>query len=278
MTLDDVDGEPIWPYGENAPMPGGFLSWDRLAVGKRCETWVVWSPSLWSPAVLKLARPHMVTHPRAALALTREVRALHDNPHPVLPRLYASDVAGPVPFIALEYVDGPTLADEIDDNGKLVETDVAILGLQLLTGLRALHGRGLAHVDVKPDNIVLRDRRPVLVDFGQARELGATQPAGRPVGTPGYAAPEMEACEPIGTGMDVYGLGIALREALTGDPPVQGVPPAPVHDVIDRLCAASPGDRPGLAEAYVLLRGMLPEDARPWPSWAVPTGAVVGDR
>jgi serine/threonine protein kinase len=267
MIFDSVDGDPIWPYEENTPMPGGFRSWDRLGVGHRCETWLVWSPQLWSAAVLKLPRPHMVTHPRAALSLNREVNALRDNPHPVLPRLYASDVASEVPFIALEYVDGPTLADEIDESGKLVEREVAILGLQLLTGLRALHGRGLAHVDLKPENIVLRDGRPVLVDFGSARRLGTPQPPGSPVGTPGYAAPEMERCEPIGAGMDVYALGIVLREALTGDRPVEGVAPAPVHDVIDRLCDVDLERRPGLAEAYDLIGEMLAEDDRPWPSW-----------
>lgn len=267
-TFDDEDGGPIWPYDEGMPMPGGFLAWERLAVGERCETWLVWSAALWSPAVLKLPRPHMLAHPRAARALGREVAALRENPHPVLPRLYAEDVAGPVPFIAIEYVDGPTLDDEIDESGKLAESDVAILGLQLLTGLRALHGRGLAHVDVKPENIVLRDGRPVLVDFGSARELGATQPPGLPVGTVGYAAPEMEACEPISAGMDVFALGVSLREALTGDPPTKGVAPAPVHDVIDRLYAADPARRPTVPEAYALLGGLLPEDDRPWPQWA----------
>ncbi|HET6479160.1 MAG TPA: serine/threonine-protein kinase [Actinoplanes sp.] len=265
----DEDGEPIWPYNEGVPMPGGFHAWERLGVGKRCETWLVWSPHLWGPAVLKLARPHLVDHPRAARALNREVTALRDNPHPVLPRLYAEDVAGPVPYIALEYVDGPTLADEVDDTGKLAEHDVAILGLQLLTGLRALHARGLAHVDMKSENIVLRDGRPVLVDFGSARELGSGQPAGRPVGTPGYAAPEMEACEPISAGMDIFALGVSLREALTGDPPLEGASPAPVHDVIDRLCAVDPDQRPALTEAYALLGALLPEDDRPWPAWAV---------
>jgi serine/threonine protein kinase len=249
-------------------MPGGFRAWERLGVGQRCETWLVWSPQLWTPAVLKLPRPHMVEHPRAARALAREVAALTANPHPVLPRLYAEDIAGPVPFIAVEYVDGPTLADEIDQTGKLVESDVAMLGLQLLTGLRALHQRGLAHVDVKPENIVLRDGRPVLVDFGSARSLGARQPAGSPVGTPGYAPPEMEACEPISAAMDVYALGVTLREALTGDPPAEDVPPRPVHDVFDRLCAADPARRPALSEAFVLLGELLLTDDRPWPGWA----------
>jgi len=268
MTFDDEDGEPIWPHAENTPMPGGFRAWERLGVGQRCETWLVWSPRLWSPAVVKLPRPHMVTHPRAAAALTREVTALHENPHPVLPRLYAEDIAGPVPFIALEYVDGPTLDEEIDETGKLTEPDVAMLGLQLLTGLRALHWRGLAHVDVKPENVVLRDGRPVLVDFGSAREIGARQPSGHPVGTAGYAAPEMEACEPISAAMDIYALGMTLREAMTGEPPVAGAAVEPVHDVIDRLCDPVPARRPTLGEAYALLGRLLPEDDRPWPAWA----------
>jgi serine/threonine protein kinase len=268
QAFDDEDGEPTWPYDENTPLPGGFRAWERLAVGRRCETWLVWSPRLWSPAILKLPRPHLVTHPRAARTLAREVAALRANPHPVLPRLYAEDVTGPVPFIAVEYVDGPTLADEIDETGKLAETDVAMLGLQLLTGLRALHERGLAHVDVKPENIVLRDGRPVLVDFGSARELGAKQPPGSPVGTPGYAPPEMEACDPISAAMDIYALGITLREALTGDPPAEDEAPAPAHDTIDRLCAADPADRPSLPEARLLLGDLLPPGDRPWPEWA----------
>ncbi|WP_127506858.1 serine/threonine-protein kinase [Actinoplanes solisilvae] len=265
---DDVDGEPIWEFAEGTRMPGGFCAWERLGVGQRCETWLVWSPRLWITAVLKLPRPHQVKHPRAKRALAREVIALRDNPHPVLPRLYAADVTGPMPYIVMEYVDGPTLADEVDDDGKLVETEVATLGLQLLTGLRALHTRGLAHVDVKSENVVLRDGRPILVDFGSARELGTPQPAGKPVGTTGYAAPEMEACEPISAGMDIYALGITLREALTGDPPVEGKTPKPVHDVIDRLYAPDPAHRPSLTEAYGLLGAMLPEEDRPWPEWA----------
>jgi eukaryotic-like serine/threonine-protein kinase len=219
-AVDDEDGEPVWSYPENAPMPGGHRAWERLGVGLRCETWLVWSPQLWGPAVVKLPRPHQVAHPRVARSLIREVAALRDNHHPVLPRLYADGVSAIVPYIAVEYVDGPALADEIDLTGPLCADDVALLGIQVLTGLRTLHRRGLAHVDVKPDNIVLRDGRPVLIDFGSAREIGAKQPAGRPVGTPGYAPPEMEACEPITAAMDVFALGITLREAMTGQQPL----------------------------------------------------------
>jgi serine/threonine protein kinase len=260
LVLDDEDGQPLWPYAEGDAMPGGHRAWDRLGVGLRCETWLVWSPRLCAPAVLKLARPHQAGHPRAARTLRREVAALTDNPHPVLPRLYADGTTEAVPWIALEYVDGPTLADELDDAGPLAAPDAALLGIQLLTGLSALHRRGLAHLDVKPDNVLLRDGRPVLIDFGSAREIGRAQPAGHPVGTLGYAPPEMEACEPITAAMDMYALGVTLREVSAG--------PDALADAIDRLCAEDPQRRPAVAEALSVLGRHLAHDAAPWPPWA----------
>ncbi|MEV6495665.1 serine/threonine-protein kinase [Actinoplanes sp. NPDC051633] len=260
-AIDLEDGEPVWAFAENAMVAGGYRAWERLGVGIRCETWLVWSPRLWAPAVLKLPRPHLATHPRATQSLSREVSALRDNPHPVLPRLYGSGFTDEMHYIAVEYVDGPTLADEIDDGGTILAAEVALLGIQVLTALRTLHQRGLAHVDVKPDNIVIRDGRPVLIDFGSAREIGAKQPAGRPVGTAGYAPPEMEACEPISAAMDVYALGVTLREA-------GGKPGGPLADVLDRMTADDPVERPSTHAALVALGTLVPDDLRPWPAWA----------
>ncbi|MEV6632463.1 serine/threonine-protein kinase [Actinoplanes sp. NPDC051470] len=268
-ALDDEDGEPIWSFAEGASMPGSFRAWERLGVGIRCETWLVWSPRLWGPAVLKLPRPHQVGNPRSTRSLAREVAALSDNPHPVLPRLYEDGIGEEIPYVATEYVDGPTLADEIDETGPLGAEDVALLGIQVLAGLRTLHQHGVAHVDVKPENIVLRDGRPILIDFGSAREIGARQPTGRPVGTQGYAPPEMEACEPITPGMDVYALGMTLREALTGS--LHGaLPKDGLGEVIARLCEPDPARRPTTEGALALLGVTLDEDVRPWPGWVRP--------
>ena len=251
-----------WTYAEGDAMPGDHQAWERLGLGDRCETWLAWSPDLCGPAVVKLPRPG-VDAQRATRSLAREVAALRDNPHPLLPRLYLDGLAAPIPFIATEYVDGPALADEIDLSGTFAAADVALLGIQLLTGLHALHRRGMAHVDVKPDNVVLRDGRPILIDFGSARAIGALQPPGRPVGTLGYAPPEMEACEPISAAMDVYSLGVTLREALTAGPGAVAL-----GEVLDEFCAVDPADRPPVPAAMALLDATLPGDARPWPLWA----------
>jgi eukaryotic-like serine/threonine-protein kinase len=83
------DGEPVWDLTKGSELPGGNLAIERLDVGVRCETWLVWNPGLWSPAVLKLARPHQLGHSGAVRTLYRETAALASNLHPTLPRLLA---------------------------------------------------------------------------------------------------------------------------------------------------------------------------------------------
>ncbi|MFI5692234.1 protein kinase [Kribbella sp. NPDC051586] len=266
--IDPEDGQPVWEFAEGAALPGGNLAIERLGVGVRCETWLVWSPRLWSPAVLKLARPHQVDHPRGVQTLCRETAALSGNLHPSLPRLLMDGTRDQVPHILVEYVDGPALDEEIDENGALAAEEAAVLGAQLLPAVASLHQRGLAHLDLKPDNVVLRDARPILLDFGTARPIGSTQPAGHPVGTTGYAAPEQEACEPVSAAMDLYGLGMVLAEAVTGAPFADDgeLPQSPLASVIRQLLAEQPDERGTTAEVLVALAEVAAE-LRPWPKW-----------
>ncbi|WP_329477426.1 serine/threonine protein kinase [Kribbella sp. NBC_01510] len=255
MNVDTEDGLAVWDWAEGCELPGGSLALERLGVGHRCETWLVWSVALWSPAVLKAARPHQIHHPRAMKSLQRETVALAGNSHPSLPRLLADGTGDPIPHVLLEYVDGPTLTEELEENGVLTAEETALLGAQLLPALMALHNRGLAHLDVKPDNIVLRDARPVLIDFGSARRIGSEQPPGHPVGTVGYASPEQEACEPVSVAMDLYSLGQTLAEAG-----------AELPASLQGLLVPQAGRRLTTAEALTALAetaGAL----RPWPAW-----------
>jgi len=266
--IDPEDGLAVWDATEGAELPGGNLAIERLGVGMRCETWLVWNPDLWSPAVLKLARPHQVAHPRAVRTLRRETAALAGNPHPSVPRLLTDGTDSPVPHILVEYVDGPALDEEIDENGAIGPEEAAVLGAQLLPALMSLHRRGLAHLDLKPDNVVLRDARPILLDFGTARRIGSRQPAGHPVGTAGYAAPEQEACEPVSVAMDLYGLGMVLAEAVTGAPTPKAteIPSSPLAPVIRKLLAEDPAER-GTSSDTLMALAQMARDLRPWPEW-----------
>lgn len=264
----DDDGFPVWSCPEGTEFPGHTLTVRRLGVGSRCEAWLVWSVPLWCPAVLKLPRPHLREHPRAVKALRREVDALAGPPHPGLLRLIEDGTEQSLPYLMLEYVDGPDLDDVLDDNGPLQPAEAALLGVQLVGAVRALHAQGLAHLDVKPANVVLRDGRPVLIDYGSARTIGSAQPPGLPVGTAGYTAPEQEACLPVSASMDVYGVGATLHAALTEECPgdLEGPPPR----MLEGLLEPDPARRLDVAGAALALLRWIPEQYRPWPRWADP--------
>ena len=272
IGFDGSDGGPVRRCGAGEVLidrreAGPLLAVERLGTGHRVETWSVWSARDWHPAVLKIARPHHRFDPRVVRSLRREVTALATT-HPALPRLVADGTGSGDPYVLLEYVDGPNLAEAIDDNGALDPVDAALLGAHLLPAVADLHRRGLAHLDVKTENVVLRDGRPVLVDFGSTRRIGSLQPAGRPVGTAGYAAPELEACEPVSAAMDLYGVGTVLAEALTGMPFTDDVPlpDSALTPLVGRLLSDDPAERGTSADVLTELAACA-GDRRPWPSW-----------
>ena len=268
QDVDDEDGLPVWVFVESEEIVPGMRAMHALGVGVRCETWLAWSTYLWAPAVVKLPRPHQIEHPRAAAALGREVTGLAGTGHPALPRVWRDGRDVALPHVVIEYVDGPTVADVVDDTGPMAAVDVAQLGAQLLPAVMTLHERGLAHLDLKAENVILRDGRPVLIDLGSSRAIGSEQPAGHPVGTAGYASPEMEACAPITAQMDLFGLGAVLAEALTGAPFADRapLPPTGLSDLVRRLLADDPAQRGAPGKALLDLAAACEE--RPWPRWA----------
>jgi serine/threonine protein kinase len=195
---------------------------------------------------------------RARAALTREARHLQRLRHPAFPRLFTASVETPTPHLVLELIEGRPLSTVIE-RSPLSVGDTVRLGLQLASALRYLHGTGLAHLDVKPDNIMMRDGRALLIDFGAAQDIGDTAPAG-PRGTDGYMSPEQRAGAPIRESMDIWSLGAVLYEALTGRRAADRAErrslrlrraPAALRDLIGRMLGDD-GDRQPPSMAHVL--------------------------
>jgi serine/threonine-protein kinase len=161
---------------------------------------------------------------QAALA---EARLLASLDHPNLPRIYGAGRLGAGTFVAMELVDGPSLAAVLARRRRLAPEDAVPLFAQIAAALACAHRAGVVHRDVKPANVLLAptpdgDVVAKLVDFGVAARIGATVPPSDLVGTPVYMAPEQATGAPADPRADQYALGVLMFRALTGFRPFPG--------------------------------------------------------
>lgn len=202
-----------------------------LRPGDRIGDWVV-EAQLGVGGMASVWRCHSRHAPRLKAAvkvlvggeaseLRREAEALAALSHPGVVRAYApgEDAERECLFLAMELVEGTTLRHRIRD-GALPAAQVRVLARGILEALDAVHRAGVCHRDLKPANVMIRpDGRPVLVDFGIARDSVPRTPSGDVLGTPSYIAPERLSPGDVDPArVDLYALGVSLFEALTGQP------------------------------------------------------------
>lgn len=139
--------------------------------------------------------------------------------HPGLTSIYAANTHDGLPYIIMEYVDGPSLRDIVRKNGPMDIRAVVVIARRMCEAVGALHDGGIVHRDIKPGNVMLTtDGRVVVTDFG----LACDRPWGtigdrmeRVAGTPAYMAPEMFEGA-VSTRTDVFALGVTIYELATG--------------------------------------------------------------
>lgn len=172
---------------------------------------------------LKVLSPHLATTSPPRKRFLREARSCAAIKHPNVVHLY--DVADtPIPFIAMELVEGQTLQDRIDEAGPLEIPEVIEIAKQLATGLEAAHSAGLIHRDIKPSNILIENRgrlRAVITDFGLARAVddACLTQSGVLAGTPIFMSPEQAQGQPLDYRTDLFSLGSLLYVMITGRMP-----------------------------------------------------------
>ncbi|MCH7808838.1 MAG: serine/threonine protein kinase, partial [Planctomycetes bacterium] len=145
--------------------------------------------------------------------------------HPGLTTIHHADVVDGIPYLVMQYVDGPALSDVLKQTGPLsLSASFAVLDA-VSEAIGELHDRGIIHRDIKPGNVMLGlDGHVVVTDFGLslARPMGQRGPSSaRLGGTPAYMAPEMFAGE-LSLQSDVYALGIMTFALVTGELPYTG--------------------------------------------------------
>jgi serine/threonine-protein kinase len=179
---------------------------------------------------LKMIRAGSAAFEAERTRFRAEAEAIARLRHPNILQVYEIGEADGQPYLALEYVDGGTLAQRLVE-ATLPPTRAAELTRTLARALHETHRAGILHRDLKPSNVLLTgDGAPKVSDFRLARLIDRdsklTQ-TGAVLGTPAYMAPEQAGGrnEDLGPATDVYALGAILYESLTGRPPFRGATP-----------------------------------------------------
>ncbi|HEY3112000.1 MAG TPA: serine/threonine-protein kinase [Chloroflexota bacterium] len=255
---------------------------DRIGRGGAADVFRGRDTRLDRNVALKVLREDLTGDAEFVERFKREAKIAASLNHPNVVMVHDFGTFGDRAFIAMEYVDGISLKEQIALSGRLEAGRAADIASQVLSALAAAHARGLVHRDVKPQNVLLtRDGTAKLTDFGIAQggaAAGLTQ-AGTTVGTALYMAPEQIQGGTVGPAADIYAVGVLLYEMLTGQPPFTGqsqvevalhhlndepepigsrvdhVPPA-LEAAVMRALAKAPGDR--FASAEDMLRALGP--------------------
>lgn len=218
-------------------------------------------------AALKVILPEYAGDEDFRTRFRREAEAARRVDSPWAVPVTGADTESESPWLATEFVPGPTLSEVVARCGPLPARSVHVLGRLLSRALTAVHGAGLVHRDVKPGNVLLAADGPRLIDFGIARAADATAltATGLVVGTPGFLPPEQATGDAAGAGPagDVFSLGCLLAYAATGRPPFGS-------GAVDALLYRTVHDAPDLGgvddpELRALLTDCLAKDpaARP---------------
>jgi len=226
----------------------------------------------------------------------REARAAASIKNENIVQVYSVEEQ-PLPYLVMEYINGPTLQEKLNGNGPLEVTEVLYFGQQIANGLAAAHALNLVHRDIKPGNILIEgeiEQKLKITDFGLARAAddASLTRSGMIAGTPMYMAPEQASGQAIDHRTDLFSLGSVLYQMASGRPPFRAqttiavlrrvaedtprslqeiVPETPdwLVVIINKLLEKKPADRYQSAKEVAELLGRCPAE---WQQSSTVTG------
>jgi eukaryotic-like serine/threonine-protein kinase len=243
---------------------GPFRLLGRLGADGMGQVYLGEGPNERRVAV-KVVHPGLAHDERFRVRLARGVDVSKRVTAPWTTAVVDADPHAPQPWLATEYVPGPSLEDAVHSAGVLPRDRVHVLAVRLALALAGIHAAGLLHRDVKPSNVLLAADGPRLIDFGIAQAVDGTRmtSGGMVAGTRAFMSPEQADGAEIGPASDVFSLGAVLVFAATGAGPFGDGRPAallslgamaePVRGLVARCLARDPADRPTAAELVATL-------------------------
>jgi serine/threonine protein kinase len=179
---------------------------------------------------VKVVAPHLVGNQVLLKRFEQEYNAARQLDHPNIVRALEFDNTSSTPYMVMEFVEGESLGQKLERDGKLPEAEAKRLIIQVAQGLYKAHRARLIHRDVKPDNILItRDGQAKLADLGLVKEVEADlnlTRTGRGLGTPNFMAPEQfRNAKNADQRCDIYSLGATLYMMVTGEVPFKSQGP-----------------------------------------------------
>lgn len=220
--------------GVQALKPGDQLGryvLDRpLGAGGMGSVWVAVQEGLGRRVALKVIHANFAMDTNIASRFKREARIAASFNHPSIVPVTDFGVHDGRPYLVMDLLEGESMDELLNREGRLSVDRCAFLAVQILAGLEAAHAKGVIHRDLKPDNVFVTTSSGVgdiarLLDFGIARLSDTSAPkmtsTGQVLGTPAYMAPEQAKGMPVDARSDLYAVGVILYEALSGRVPFE---------------------------------------------------------
>ncbi|MBU2668506.1 protein kinase [Actinoplanes bogorensis] len=255
----------------------------RLGEGGMGTVFLATSPAGTQVAV-KVVRADLAPDDEFRRRFRSEVARARQVPPFCTAEVLDADPDADHPYLVVEYVDGPTLQQVVDDKGPLTAANLHSVAIGVATALTAIHGAGVIHRDLKPRNVLLAPGTPKVIDFGIARAIEGAHTANTSpefmMGTVAYMAPERFGDDevPVTAAADVFAWGGIVTYAGTGHTPFGGdsAPSTagriltsqpdlsglsgPLRDLVAAALSKDPADRPSARE---LLDRLVASNSRP---------------
>ncbi len=234
---------------------GDFELKKKLGKGGMGEVFLARQVSLDRLVALKTLSKELSRKEDAVSRFLREAKSMAKLDHPNVVKVFAVDSFKGIHFAAIEYIDGQSIQDWLDQLGQFPVGDAVHVAIVCAEALKHAHDHSMVHRDIKPDNILVTKKGVVKVaDFGLAKvvdedDVSVTQ-SGTGLGTPLYMAPEQARdAKHVDSRSDIYSLGSTLYHMLTGKLPFQG------QSTLELILAKEKGSHPGIRS----IRPEIPE-------------------
>lgn len=257
-----MENKVSWRLGKTLDNRYKILS--VVGIGGMAVVYQAYDLKLKRDVALKVLRDDVSMDAESRKQFRKEYQAVEKLNHPNIRAVYDVVVSGDTEYIVMEYVDGINLKQYMKTQGVLTWQEVLHFTTQIARALSHAHRRGIRHMDIKPQNIMLpKDGTVKIADFGIAQMDGTdADSADEAVGSIHYISPEQARGDAVDDRADIYSLGVVMYEMLTGRLPFDGKSVAEVAVQHYSVLPDAPGElNPNVPPALeeIALRAMQPD-------------------